>query len=252
MQFDAVISIAREAGAKIMEVYNGPGFGQTVDWKSDNSPLTQADRIAHEVIEDMLIREYPEIPLLSEEGAGIDYALRKNWERFWLVDPLDGTREFINRRDEFTVNIALVESGFPVFGLIHAPASQTTYLGDIKAGRALRISAEGETALKVGGRSTGRVAVRSRSHASDEEEAVLGRYGVREFTSIGSALKFCLVAEGRADLYYRHGPTMEWDTAAGQAIVEAAGGKVLQMPSEERFVYNKENLRNGSFLVLGF
>jgi 3'(2'), 5'-bisphosphate nucleotidase len=252
MNFEPIAEIAREAGDAIMEVYRRPDFERTVDWKADNSPLTLADRLAHEVIEEGLLRHYPGIPVLSEEGAGIVYAERRGWPLFWLVDPLDGTREFIHRRDEFTVNIALIENRYPVYGLIYAPASGTLYTGDPRSGVALRSAGGSAGPIRVSGRGRDRIAVRSRSHASGEEEAVLSRYGVSSYTSIGSALKFCLLAEGTADLYYRHGPTMEWDTAAGQAIVEAAGGRVLAMPGEERFAYNKEDLRNGSFLALGF
>ena len=189
--------------------------------------------------------------ILSEEMKHADYSTRKDWDEFWLIDPLDGTKEFINRNGEFTVNIALIKNKKPIAGVVYVPVTDTVYYGD--AENAYKIVNGVYSELKVGDRRYDRIAVRSKSHASIEEEAVLNHYATTKNISVGSSLKFCMVAEGRADVYYRHGPTMEWDTAAGQAVVEAAGGKVyIGANEEEEFKYNKESLLNSGFLCLGF
>lgn len=249
--------IARAAGQAILEVYHHTDFSQVVNFKDDDSPLTLADQASHRVIAPALQKHYPTIPLISEEGEDIDYATRRVWEYFWLVDPLDGTKEFIKRNGQFTVNIALIHQHRPVLGVIYTPvtselyfATQAGYADDIEPGCYKQSADEAVETLQVRQVSEGRVAVRSSSHASEEEEQVLQQHNVTESIPRGSSLKFCMVAEGKADIYYRHGPTMEWDTAAGQAIVEAAGGRVTQGTSDQLFTYNKESLRNGSFLVL--
>lgn len=250
-QFDQVCQIARKAGDEILRIYEDSEKSAQVDYKADNSPLTLADRRSHEVIAGALQEHSPDVPILSEEGAAIDYATRRQWETFWLVDPLDGTKEFINRNGEFTVNIALVRGRTPVFGVVHAPAIGRMFFGELNAGAYVRESDGSTTALRVRNRRRDRIGVRSKSHASDEEQRVLDGYGVVDCLSVGSSLKFCLVAEGKADVYYRHGPTMEWDVAAGQAVAQAAGGKVYAGTGPEPFLLNKENLLNGSFLCLG-
>lgn len=245
--------IAKRAGMAILEIYNDESKYGSMELKSDSSPLTLADKKSHLIIANALSEKYPQIPVLSEEGKMTDYAVRKSWDCFWLVDPLDGTKEFLKRNGEFTVNIALIENGYPVFGVIYVPVTNTFYIGDLKNKKALKIHANGrEEILKVNNKTEGRIAVGSRSHASVEESDLLKSYDVVDVISVGSSLKFCMVAEGKADIYYRHGPTMEWDTAAGQAIVEAAGGTVQRHPDLQRFHYNKEILTNPGFLVLGF
>ena len=246
-----IINIAREAGKAILDVYHDPELSAQVDLKDDNSPLTLADKASHKVIAQRLAEKFPDIPVISEEGANIPYAERNEFEIFWLVDPLDGTKEFIHRNGDFTVNIALIENNYPVAGVVYVPVTDEVYYGE--GDKAVKIRGEDESEINVSGRSGERTAVRSRSHASPEEEEVLNRYSVSNTISRGSALKFCVVAEGAADLYYRHGPTMEWDTAAGQAVLEAAGGflYVGNKPGE-RFSYNKESLLNPGFLALGF
>ncbi len=253
----ALGEIAMEAGKEILNIYHHADFSQIVDFKADNSPLTTADKAAHEVIMARLTNKYPNIPVISEEGKTIDFDTRKNWEYFWLVDPLDGTKEFIKRNGQFTVNIALIRQGKPVVGVIYTPVTEELYLAaregyaeDLKEGTYKQQASDKPVPIKVNNRQKNLVAVRSSSHASDEEEQLLGRYGVTESISKGSSLKFCMVAEGKADIYYRHGPTMEWDIAAGQVIVECAGGKVLQGTGSAPFVYNKKSLRNEHFLVL--
>ena len=249
-EINSLLELAKMAGGVIMEVYNDPGnFG--VEIKDDNSPLTRADKASHKVIAKGLKDLFPEIPVLSEEGKDISYMERKKWDTFWLVDPLDGTKEFIKRNDEFTVNIALIKDGYPDFGIVYLPVDDVLYYGGAFYRSFKRINEESRT-IQVSKKQNDRIAMRSRSHGSPEEQEVYDTYGVTDFKSAGSALKFCYVAEGAADLYYRHGPTMEWDSAAGQAVIEGAGGMVLDQLGPDRFSYNKEVLLNGSFLVLGF
>lgn len=238
-----ISSIAQKAGAKILEVYSSENF--EVETKQDESPVTLADKLANAIIVDALNAAYPHIPIVSEEGDLAAYETRKSFEYFWLVDPLDGTKEFINKNGDFTVNIALIHKATPVLGVIYVPVHNTTYLGALMLG-AHKIENDIVSRIEVSNRKKDLIAVGSKSHATAEDEKVLSQYGIKDFTSRGSSLKFCMVAEGKADLYYRGGPTMEWDTAAGHAIVLAAGGKV------EGLVYNKESLLNSSFLCKGF
>lgn len=250
--FNNVIDLARQAGDAILAVYNGPDFD--VEAKADASPLTAADRASHRLIEDGLRRLTPEIPLLSEEGRDIPFAERQGWDRFWLVDPLDGTKEFIKRNGEFTVNIALIEHGRPVWGVIMAPALDATYVGVVGEGAWMEAEGGSRQSLRVRepAAGEGHAVVKSRSHPSGELAAFLDTIQVADSVPVGSSLKFCAVAEGRATLYPRFGPTMEWDTAAGQAIVEAAGGRVvLAEDSAEPLRYNKESLLNPYFIVGG-
>lgn len=243
--------ISKEAGDAIMHIYNDADLSKVVDHKADDSPLTLADKAADDVIKKGLELMEEQFPILSEEGKHMSYAERKDWNTFWLVDPLDGTKEFIKRNGQFTVNIALIKDGYPLLGIIYVPATDTYYYGSELG--AFKEEAGSTTALKVNNKSTNRIAVRSASHASPEEDTLLAKYDVVDNISKGSSLKFCMVAEGKADIYYRHGPTMEWDTGAGQAVLEAAGGKIFKGDQEqERFNYNKEDLLNGSFLCLGF
>ncbi len=246
----SISEIALEAGEEILSIYHNSDFSNVVDFKDDNSPLTLADKASHIIIDKQLNLAFPTIPIISEEGEQVTYEQRRGWEDFWLVDPLDGTKEFINRNGEFTVNIALISKGRPVLGVVYAPVTEDLYAGIVGEG-ANKINNDKVTEIVVNKRETDRIAVRSKSHASNEEEEVLNRYQVNDSISVGSSLKFCMVAEGKADIYYRHGPTMEWDTAAGQAVVEAAGGNVFKNTGDIPFTYNKENLLNGSFLCLG-
>ncbi len=253
MNIDHILDISKAAGNAILGIYYDEALSREVESKADNSPLTLADKASNQVIVDGLKEYFPDIPVLSEEGRTINYEERKKWSRFWLVDPLDGTKEFIKRNGEFTVNIALIEDGFPILGVIYAPVPDVLYIGDAGNMISYKITGnEDRVDLKVNHKKGNRIAVGSRSHASQEEADLLNQYDVKDTISVGSSLKFCMVAEGKADIYYRHGPTMEWDTAAGQAIVESAGGSVQTFSTGKRFGYNKENLLNGSFLVLGF
>lgn len=253
MNIDVVKDISIQAGKEILKIYHDPALSKEIEHKSDNSPLTLADKASNKVIVKSLKENFPDIPILSEEEKRVEYSIRSKWKKFWLVDPLDGTKEFIKRNGEFTVNIALIEKGYPTLGIIYAPELNTLFVGDSINGLAYKINKDGKkTGLEVNHKGADRIAVGSRSHSSQEEANLLKQYDVKDTISVGSSLKFCMVAEGKADIYYRHGPTMEWDTGAGQAIVEAAGGTVTNMVTGKRFDYNKENLLNGSFLVKGF
>jgi len=249
LDLEKVCAVARKAGSAIMEIYAGD---HDVEFKDDRSPLTAADKASHDVIMAGLRQHFPEIPILSEEGKDIPYAERKGWQRFWLVDPLDGTKEFIKRNGEFTVNIALVEAGRVVAGVVYVPAQDRMFFGRVGDG-AWRVD-DGNEAMAINVRKAdhegGLTVVMSRSHPSPELADYLKDITVSEALPVGSSLKFCVVAEGRADLYPRLGPTMEWDTAAGQAVVEAAGGTVRQV-NGSTLHYNKENLLNPFFIVKG-
>jgi 3'(2'), 5'-bisphosphate nucleotidase len=252
ISLEALHSIAVEAGNKILEIYHAhTDFAAITELKGDQSPLTQADKAAHEVIFHKLSSLYPDIPVLSEEGKHTEFAIRKNWDLFWLVDPLDGTKEFLKRNGEFTVNIALIKNNLPVLGVIYAPVWNVLYYGTADQGAFRQIPGQQVIKVQVNHKKNRLIAVGSRSHSDPAEAEILSRYDISGTTSIGSSLKFCLIAEGKADIYYRHGPTMEWDTAAGQAIVQAAGGKVTDT-SGKTFTYNKSSLTNSSFLCQGF
>jgi len=241
--------ISKEAGELIMGFYRG---SFTVTHKSDDSPLTQADLAAHKHISAALAQLTPDIPVLSEEAADIPFNVRKTWKRYWLVDPLDGTREFVRRSEDFTVNIALIENGDPAIGVVHVPALNMSYYAASGEG-AYEISGSGERRLRV------RVPVPavpsfvvSRSHRDATLDALLAKLPPHEAKSRGSALKICLVAAGEADLYPRTGPTSEWDTASGHCVVNEAGGKILCLPDLELLRYNqKESLLNPGFVVIG-
>ncbi len=245
--------IARRAGDAILEIYRDVDPGVT--FKSDDSPLTRADLASQLIIAAALEELTPEIPLLSEEGAATAYEERRQWQRFWLIDPLDGTKEFIRRNGEFTVNIALIADGTPVLGVVHVPVRARTFTGAAGLGAWCRDDGDGDgdRGQKIRATGTGgdvlQVAA-SRSHPGPHLAAFLEQLPEHRLRSMGSSLKLCLVAEGRADLYPRLGPTMEWDTAAAHAVVTAAGGRVLDFDGHP-LRYNKEDLHNPYFIVLG-
>jgi len=245
---DSLVAMAKEAGYAVLDVYDSTFH---VEYKSDRSPLTEADKRSHEIIAARLGEVSPDTPVLSEEGKGVSYEDRMNWERFFLVDPLDGTKEFINRNGEFTVNIALIEGNSPVLGVVHVPVQGVTYFA-VKGKGAFRQKGDGapERISVREADKDGLVVVASRSHPSPELEVFLSKIRVRERVSRGSSLKFCIVAEGGADIYPRLGPTWEWDTAAGHAVVEEAGGSVTDIEGEP-LLYNKESLKHAGFVVYG-
>jgi len=247
---DFIGLIALEAGKAVLSIYEQETGEVVVERKADDSPLTKADRTSHAILTRRLQERYPQIPVLSEEGEEIPYETRRTWRQFWLIDPLDGTKEFIHRNGEFTINIALIEDGYPVMGVVYVPALDLLYIGDRNIGcrrefRGIKTSLRLEGAALSNG---GIRVVHSRSHISDALRDFLETLPEHQAISRGSSLKFCAVAAGEADLYPRFGPTMEWDTAAGQAVVEAAGGIVVDR-NGSRLRYNKEDLHNPSFFV---
>ena len=242
-------SAALVAGEKILEVYNSDDFN--VEAKKDDSPLTKADRLAHEAITEAL--KSTNLPILSEEGRDIAYDERKSWEYFWMVDPLDGTKEFIKRNGEFTVNIALIHEGRSILGVVYAPVLNRCFLA-YKGGGATVEEGGWSKPVEVKQFSLadeGLKVVASRSHLNDDTKNFMSDLNQPEIVSMGSSLKFMVVAEGGAHLYPRFAPTMEWDTAAAQIVVEEAGGEVLQQETNTPVVYNKENLLNPYFLCRG-
>jgi 3'(2'), 5'-bisphosphate nucleotidase len=247
----AVLDIARHAGQAIMRVYASEF---AVEHKADESPLTLADREAHRIITAGLQSLTPQYPVLSEESSPQhhDFATRRQWQTLWLVDPLDGTREFVKRNGEFTVNIALIHAHRPALGVITVPAADMAYTGAIGLG-ATRI--RGTNAAEIirvrQPHPAVPVIVGSRSHRGASTDALLARLGPHELCAVGSALKFCRVAEGNADLYPRLSPTSEWDTAAGQAILEAAGGQVVSLQGEPLTYNHRDTLLNPDFLAIG-
>jgi 3'(2'), 5'-bisphosphate nucleotidase len=243
----AVIDIADAAGREIMRIYQ-TAFDVTL--KQDRSPLTEADLAAQRVIAAGLRKLTPEIVMLGEESAPQQYRQRRDWPRLWLVDPLDGTREFVKRNGEFTVNIALVEHGEPVLGVIYGPAREVLY-GATRGGGAFRRDADGSRHA-IRACSTAAEPLRilgSRSHGDAVLDRMLDRLGAHERISVGSALKFGLLAEGSGDLYVRRGPTSEWDTAAGQAVVLEAGGCVVDLDGAPLRYNARDSLINPSFLA---
>ena len=245
-----VLAIARAAGRAILDIYSRADLG--IETKDDQSPLTAADRAAHTTIAAGLAGLAPGIPLWSEESAGITWETRRGWPEFWLVDPLDGTREFIKRNGEFTVNIALVREHVPVLGVVHAPVLDRDYWGLVgngafradagNTGRPIRVRAPAPPAVRVAG---------SRSHRDPHLDSIVARLGEHSFVSMGSSLKFCLVAEGEADFYPRLGPTSEWDTAAAQAVLEAAGGAVLDLNGQPLRYNTRPDTLNPHFIARG-
>ncbi|MEX2123792.1 MAG: 3'(2'),5'-bisphosphate nucleotidase CysQ [Woeseia sp.] len=246
---EPVVATAIAAGAAILEVY---ATDFDIEAKEDDSPLTLADMSAHRCILDGLGRLTPDMPVISEESGLPDFDLRRAWQRYWLVDPLDGTREFVKRNGEFTVNIALIDHHRPVLGVVHVPVMGKTYVGCEGRGAELR-SADGERhPIHIAVESANPVrVVGSRSHRGASLDAFLEKLENFEMVPMGSSLKFCLVAEGAADVYPRLGPTSEWDTAAAQAVAEQAGGAVLQLDGKPLSYNEKPDILNPHFMVLG-
>ncbi len=241
-------AILKSAGSAVMDVYHSDF---SVEQKNDESPVTKADRRSHEILATHLEKHYP-FPILSEEGKGVPFEERRTWETFWLIDPLDGTKEFIKRNGEFTINVALVQRDRPVLGIIYSPLSDVLYFASQGDG-AYKVEQGKAKRLPLQGARNQFVVVGSRSHATPafESYVALLRKQCEDVTiiSAGSSLKFCLIAEGAADIYPRYGHTMEWDTAAGQVIVEEAGGGVMSVEMSRPLSYNKESLLNPYFVA---
>jgi 3'(2'), 5'-bisphosphate nucleotidase len=250
---DALVAIVDAAGREIMKVY---GSDFEVASKADASPLTQADLASHRLIRDALRDLTPNVPVLSEESNAPDFATRQSWNRYWLVDPLDGTKEFVNRNGEFTVNVALIEGHRAVLGVVGVPALNVTYTGDVALRRAERRDREGTRAIAARRMDRARelIVVASRSHGGERLELFIEelsrRFGSVDRTPVGSSLKLCILAEGRADLYPRLGPTSEWDIAAAHAVLQAAGGSVWTFDREQLMYNTKESLLNPEFIAV--
>ncbi len=245
----SVVQLAERASAAILDVYHHPDFAVT--YKEDRSPLTLADAQSHQIISEGLQQLTPAIPVISEESAPPPFEERKNWESFWLVDPLDGTKEFVNRNGEFSVNIGLIHKSRPVLGVMLAPALHFVYSA-FSGGGAFKKGPSGQT-QKIRAadyRAGGLIVAASRSHDRDKMDRLLAEWKPVKVLNVGSALKMGLVAEGSAHFYPRIGPTMEWDTAAAHCIVNESGGSVLQWDKKE-FLYNKPDLTNPGFLCFG-
>lgn len=243
-----VRDIADQAGRAILDVYHG---NIEVEHKEDDSPLTAADLAAHDVIQKGLSELSPDIPQLSEEGSDIAFETRQQWSRYWLIDPLDGTKEFINRNGQFTVNIALIEDGIPVLGVVLAPDLETSWYAAESIG-AYKSTHEGDQKLATVTANTNCPRVlTSKSHRGEDVDALLARMPDFEPISMGSSLKFCVIAEGEADFYPRLGPTSEWDTGAGHAILRIAGGDVIDTDGSHLRYNQKESILNPYFLAYG-
>ena len=247
IKLEDIVSIAKVAGNAIMEIYN-KDF--KIEYKDDKSPLTEADTKANEIICKALQKLYPNIPIMSEENKQVKYEIRKNWEYYWCIDPIDGTKEFIKKNGEFTVNIALIHINTPVLGIVYAPAINEMYeakkgFGAFKNGQKLPLYTNDnkDEDIKV---------VASKSHLSKETKEFIDTIKTKKIEQVskGSSLKLCMVAEGVADIYPRLAPTMEWDTAAADAIVIESGKKTYQFESNKPLVYNKEYLLNPWFIVI--
>jgi len=246
---EQIISIAHEAGKIILKIYNSDNYSQVE--KSDFSPLTTADMESHNLIVRQLQKITPDVPILSEESAYIPWKQRKKWREYWLIDPLDGTKEFIKKNGEFTVNIALIKDNKPALGVVYAPVLNETWVG--REGESARKISQGKThIIKAKPHRKGETykVVGSRSHAGDGLNAFLQEIDKHEFISMGSSIKLCIVAEGRAHIYPRFGLTSEWDTAAAHAVVNSAAGEVIDIKTELPLAYNtKDSLLNPYFVV---
>ena len=248
------IRVAKDAGKAILEVYNSDDFD--VQIKGDDSPLTKADIASHNVIVNYLEQKYPDVPCLSEESTDINFSERKEWDQCFVIDPLDGTKEFIARNGEFTVNIALQKNGKPILGVIYVPVADIIYyaaegLGAFKQEQNKQAQSISVRSLQQKNGKNHFTVVASRRHGLDKVETLCQNFASYDLTSRGSSLKMCMVAEGSADLYPRLALTSEWDTAAAQAIVEQAGGKIVQLDFSDMTYNQKESLLNPFFLVLG-
>ncbi len=248
IDIDLIVEIAQCSGGKILDIYQQNHFKKSL--KSDNSPVTVADLTAHDIIVKKLGELTPTVPILSEESALTPWEERKNWQEYWLIDPLDGTKEFINKNGEFTVNIALICKNKPVLGVVHAPVLNETWVG-VEGKSAYKIKDNKKSIIKTRPHKDGETwhVVGSRSHAYKTLQEYLESIGEYNLTSMGSSLKFCMVAEGRAHIYPRLGPTSEWDTAAAHAVVNAAGGGVLDIDGKPLLYNIRDSIRNPYFIV---
>ena len=242
-----VLKIADVASEKVMSIYM---TDFKVDYKADESPITAADIASHNVIVEGLRNLSQDIPILSEEGAEIPWSERKHWQRFWLIDPIDGTKDFTQRTDEFTVNIALIENGEPILGVVTAPALKEAYWGLRGQGAYKRDNTGHVQRITVAEPGEAKRVVASKNHLNEDTKAFIDKLGAHELVQAGSSLKFCKIAEGHADIYPRLAPTCEWDTGAAHAVLLAAGGKVETLEGKP-LQYGKEDVLNPHFVASG-
>jgi len=243
----SVIEITKQAGAVIMDVYK---TNFEIHIKNDKSPVTEADTRANDIITEGLLNIAPDIPVLSEEGRDIPFEERSKWESFWLVDPLDGTKEYIKKNDEFTVNIAYMEHSKPIFGVVYAPALDELYWGSIEKGAFKSVAGDSFNPIRVKSELNDPVQIAtSRSHPSPKMDNFLAQFDTFDLHPMGSSLKICSVADGTVHFYPRLGPTMEWDTAASHALINSAGGELIRYGTNLTLEYNKEDLLNPEFIA---
>ncbi len=230
------------ASAAILDIYRSSDF--RIELKKDNSPVTLADKTSNKILISSLSRFYPDVPVISEEAESVSYKTRRDWPYFWLIDPLDGTKEFIAKSGDFTINLALLKKNKPIFGVIAAPQRGVVYFAEKKGG-AYKKEANKSPEPIIANKKTNEsiIVVRTRMHKNKKEEEAISKIGSNQTIELGSSLKFCFVAEGKADIYLRGGPTMEWDTAAGHCIAAEAGAKIYTL-SGQPFLYNKKSLLN--------
>ena len=243
----SVIEITKQAGAVIMDVYK---TNFEIHIKNDKSPVTEADTRANDIITAGLLKIAPDIPILSEEGGDVSFEERTKWDSFWMVDPLDGTKEFIKKNGEFTVNIAYMQNNLPVFGVVYAPALNEMYLGSIEKGAFKSVAGDSFNPIRAKSQLNNPVQiVTSLSHPSSKMDNFLAQFDTFDLHPMGSSLKVCLVADGSVDFYPRLGPTKEWDTGAAHAVLRAAGGEIIKYGTNEPLEYNKQNLLNPEFIA---
>ena len=243
----SVIEITKQAGAVIMDVYK---TNFEIHIKNDKSPVTEADTRANDIITAGLLNIAPDIPVLSEEGRDISFEERSKWESFWLVDPLDGTKEYIKKNDEFTVNIAYMENNKPIFGVVYAPALDELYWGSIEKGAFKSVAGDSFNPIRVKSELNDPIQIAtSRSHPSPKMDNFLAQFDTFDLHPMGSSLKICSVADGTVHFYPRLGPTMEWDTAASHALINSAGGELIRYGTNLTLEYNKEDLLNPEFIA---
>jgi len=247
IDINLINEVAVEAGKKVMEIYED---FLNVRYKEDNTPVTDADIASNDIIINYLQKYYSDIPIISEEIRNVDYEVRKNWEYYFCVDPLDGTKEFIKKSGQFSINIALIKNGNPIAGVIYSPSELISHFSDINQKVYKKHKDKKKEELSTKYRKENLVLIKSNSDRKSLAKHI--DLPITEETHLGSSLKFCKIAEGEANVYVRFGPTMEWDTAAGQAIVEATGGIVFANDNEKnKLIYNKENLENPNFICIG-
>ena len=247
IELNDLIEIIYKAGEKVMEIYQSSDF--EIKYKNDDSPLTIADQVSNDIICNSLHTLYPQIPILSEEGAEIPFSKRKKWQSLWVIDPIDGTKEFIKKNGEFTLNIALIEKNNPTVGLVYAPCIKKLWYGSDQG--SFKVSKGKKSKISINSKCNDDLIniVSSRSHSNPMVKTFLNQFKNYNIVNMGSSIKICLVADGTADIYPRLAPTMEWDTAAAHAVLKYAGGSLIDLDTKKEMIYNRKNLKNSNFVA---